>query len=75
MDDQNNLISQEQPNGNQIEMLAPRLPFMTLDMMPREPHLLDYLMILREASVADPLFPAGHRHHCDHRHLSDAACL
>jgi len=48
MDDQNNLITREHPNGSQVEVLAPRMPFMTLDMMPREPHLLDYLLVLRK---------------------------
>jgi capsular exopolysaccharide synthesis family protein len=49
MDEQNNLIPRERTaGGNPLETLAPRSPFLTLDMMPREPHLLDYLMVLRK---------------------------
>jgi polysaccharide biosynthesis transport protein len=47
MDDQN-IIPRLQSNGNKIDVLAPATPFATLDMMPREPHLLDYLMVLRK---------------------------
>jgi len=45
MDEQNNLVSR---GGNSLEGLPTRAPFLTLDMMPREPHLLDYLMVLRK---------------------------
>src|ERR1044071_7066876 len=45
MDEQNNLITR---GGNSLEALPTRAPFLTLDMMPREPHLLDYLMVLRK---------------------------
>jgi len=49
MDEQNNLIPRERSaGGNSLETLSPRSPFLTLDMMPREPHLLDYLMVLRK---------------------------
>ena len=49
MDEQNNLVPRERiAAGNALESLAPRSPFLTLDMMPREPHLLDYLMVLRK---------------------------
>ncbi len=35
-------------NGGAIEPVSTRARFLTLDMMPREPHLLDYLLILRK---------------------------
>ena len=44
MGEQNSLVPRERP----IESLAVPAPFVTLDMMPREPHLYDYLMILRK---------------------------
>ena len=48
MDEQPNLVPRDRGNGGEpVETLAPRT-FLTLDMMPREPHLLDYLMILRK---------------------------
>ena len=49
MDEQNNLIPRERAaGGSALETLPERAPFLTLDMMPREPHLLDYLMVLRK---------------------------
>jgi polysaccharide biosynthesis transport protein len=49
MDEQNNLVPRERATvGNTLEALPARSPFLTLDMMPREPHLLDYLMVLRK---------------------------
>ena len=50
MDEQTNLAPRDiRANGGApAEALASRAPFLTLDMMPREPHLLDYLMILRK---------------------------
>jgi len=49
MDEQPNLVPRDRGNGGgPVEALAQRTPFLTLDMMPREPHLLDYLMILRK---------------------------
>jgi capsular exopolysaccharide synthesis family protein len=49
MDEQNNLATRERAAvANPLEALPPRAPFLTLDMMPREPHLLDYLMVLRK---------------------------
>jgi succinoglycan biosynthesis transport protein ExoP len=48
MDEQPNLVPRDRGNGSSpVEALAPRT-FLTLDMMPREPHLLDYVMILRK---------------------------
>jgi polysaccharide biosynthesis transport protein len=46
MDEQTNLITRDR--GAALDGLAARAPFVTLDMMPREAHLLDYLMILRK---------------------------
>jgi succinoglycan biosynthesis transport protein ExoP len=50
MDEQSdsNLVPRDRTNGRSVEGLAVPAPFMTLDMMPREPHLNDYLMILRK---------------------------
>lgn len=44
MDEQNNLV----PRVNAAPVEVAPSPFVTLDMMPREPHLIDYLMILRK---------------------------
>jgi polysaccharide biosynthesis transport protein len=48
MDESNNLIPQEHSNGAGSESLQRRSPFLALDLVPREPHLLDYLMVLRK---------------------------
>jgi polysaccharide biosynthesis transport protein len=49
MEEQNNLVTRERSTvGSPLETLPGRSPFLTLDMMPREPHLLDYLMVLRK---------------------------
>ena len=49
MDEQNNLVPRERTaGGSPLEALPAASPFLTLDMMPREPHLLDYLMVLRK---------------------------
>jgi len=48
MDETNNLAPRERLNGGATETLQTRSPFLALDMMPREPHLLDYLMVLRK---------------------------
>ena len=49
MDEQNNLVTRERTAaGGSLDTLPARAPFLTLDMMPREPHLLDYLMVLRK---------------------------
>jgi len=45
MDEPTNLIARD--HGAPLNGFAVRAPFMTLDMMPREAHLRDYLMILR----------------------------
>src|SRR5579864_2235793 len=46
MDEQTNLIARD--HAAAFDGLAARAPFVTLEMMPREAHLLDYLMILRK---------------------------
>src|SRR5690242_4753581 len=45
MDQHTNLITAD--HAAPFESLTVREPFVTLDIVPREPHLLDYLMILR----------------------------
>ena len=47
MDETNNLVPRERPS-TQSESLQQRSPFLALDLMPREPHLLDYLLVLRK---------------------------
>ena len=46
MNEQTNLITRD--HAAAFDGLAARAPFVTLEMMPREAHLLDYLMILRK---------------------------
>ena len=48
MDEQNNIVPREHANGGAIEPVSTHARFLTLEMMPREPHLLDYLLILRK---------------------------
>ncbi len=48
MDETNNLAPRERPHVNSSESLQTRSPFLALDLMPREPHLLDYLLVLRK---------------------------
>jgi succinoglycan biosynthesis transport protein ExoP len=48
MDETNNLAPRERSNASASESLQTRSPFMALDLMPREPHLLDYLIVLRK---------------------------
>jgi succinoglycan biosynthesis transport protein ExoP len=48
MDETNNLAPRERFNTTPIEALQHRSPFLALDLMPREPHLLDYLLVLRK---------------------------
>lgn len=49
MDETNNLAPRERPTQS-TEVLQSRTPapFLALDLMPREPHLLDYLIVLRK---------------------------
>ena len=48
MDENNNLAPRERTPGSVVDSLQTRSPFLALDMMPREPHLLDYVLILRK---------------------------
>jgi polysaccharide biosynthesis transport protein len=48
MDETNNLAPRERPLGGTQDSLQTRSPFLALDLMPREPHLLDYLIVLRK---------------------------
>src|SRR6202049_3692780 len=48
MDEINNLATRERSNANYAEFLQHCSPFLALDLMPREPHLLDYLLVLRK---------------------------
>lgn len=48
MDETNNLAPRERFTSNSSESLQQRSPFLALDLMPREPHLLDYLLVLRK---------------------------
>src|SRR5579864_6309040 len=48
MDETNNLAPRERPLSGTPDALQTRSPFLALDLMPREPHLLDYLIVLRK---------------------------
>ena len=48
MDETNNLAPRERPLGGPADPLQTRTPFLALDLVPREPHLLDYLIVLRK---------------------------
>src|ERR1039458_8720696 len=48
MDETNNLAPRERNSANPGESIQNRSPFLALDLMPREPHLLDYLLVLRK---------------------------
>src|ERR1700730_10092499 len=48
MDETNNLAPRERSSTNSTESLQYRPHFLALDLMPREPHLLDYLIVLRK---------------------------
>src|SRR6266436_10130900 len=48
MDEPNNLVPREKSASGPVETLQTRSPFLALDLMPREPHLLDYLIVLRK---------------------------
>lgn len=48
MDETNNLAPRERPSANPGDSIQTRSPFLALDLMPREPHLLDYLLVLRK---------------------------
>src|SRR5215469_14007018 len=48
MDESNNLVHREHLNGAHADSLQHRSPFLAVDLMPREPHLLDYLILLKK---------------------------
>lgn len=48
MDEQNNIVLRDRANGRPIEQVGTHPRLLTLGMMPREPHLMDYLSILRK---------------------------
>src|ERR1700686_4502853 len=48
MDEANNLAPRERSPGAATEALQTPPPFLALDLSPREPHLLDYLIVLRK---------------------------
>jgi succinoglycan biosynthesis transport protein ExoP len=48
MDETNNLAPRERSGASHSESLQQRSPFLALDLMPREPHLLDYVLVLRK---------------------------
>jgi succinoglycan biosynthesis transport protein ExoP len=48
MDETNNLAPRERSIGGTADSLQTRSPFLAMDLMPHEPHLLDYLMVLRK---------------------------
>ena len=48
MDDTNHLAPRDRANGAAMETIPGRSPFLAMDLVPREPHLLDYLIVLRK---------------------------
>jgi succinoglycan biosynthesis transport protein ExoP len=48
MDETNHLAPRDRSNSSSTESLQNRSPFLALDLMPREPHLLDRLLVLRK---------------------------
>ena len=48
MDETNNLAPRERSAGGASDSLQKRSPFLAMDLMPREPHLLDYLIVVRK---------------------------
>jgi succinoglycan biosynthesis transport protein ExoP len=48
MDETNDLVPREKSASGPVDSLQTRSPFLSLDLMPREPHLLDYLIVLRK---------------------------
>src|ERR1700693_3677803 len=48
MDETNNLAPRERTLVGATDSLQTRSPFLALDLMPHEPHLLDYLIVLRK---------------------------
>ncbi len=75
MDETNNLAPRERPGANPGESLQTRSPFLALDLMPREPHLLDYLLVLRKHQWLIVFFLLAVVSIVTHRHVPDAAHL
>jgi succinoglycan biosynthesis transport protein ExoP len=48
MDESSNLAPRERSNTSFADSLQSRTSFLPVDLMPREPHLLDYLLVLRK---------------------------
>ena len=48
MDEITNLVPRDRRSGGQVEIISTQSPLPTWQALPREPHLLDYLMILRK---------------------------
>ncbi len=48
MDESNPLAQRDRRKGGAIDAIPARAPFLALDMLPREPRLIDYLIILKK---------------------------
>ncbi len=48
MEDQNSSVPRDRRAGTALEVVPPAPSFLSWDQAPREPHLMDYLMILRK---------------------------
>src|SRR5271157_5835448 len=48
MDESNQLAQRERRKGGAIDAIPARTPFLALDMLPREPRLIDYLIIVKK---------------------------
>jgi succinoglycan biosynthesis transport protein ExoP len=48
MDETNNLAPRERTHTSSSELLQHPAPFLTVDLMPRDVHLLDYVLVLRK---------------------------
>ena len=48
MEDQNSIVPRDRRPGGTLEVVPPAPSFLPWDQAPREPHLLDYLMVLRK---------------------------
>jgi len=48
MEETNKLVPRERLNSASLETLQPRSPFLAMDLLPRDPHLIDYLIVLRK---------------------------
>ena len=76
MSDDSTIIPRDLGSNKPVEILSPGSPRIpAIELSPREPHLYDYLLILRKAPVADSFVSAGGGHLCEHRDFSDEADL